>query len=538
MKTEPVKNHDKSRLCFFKKLSVLHVIFIILFCATTNYAQVPQHFVSVKDYGAMGDGVANDTTAINAAFNAVNNSGGIYRGLLFPAGFYMVDHLEFDDGHDMQIWFEGAIICGVSTASQPSVITFNRAHNLNIDGHLSVDVQSRLNYACGVEFKATPGVLTGSLSRVNVHNLTCYNAQLALKLNDYNVDSQCSEMSFFGFSSFGCPQVVYIGGSQTGASFIGCNMCSEANSDMLSVPCLVAKLEGGFMTITGGEFLNCCGTNGWGFYLCPSQSSTFSSPYPVVRITGTHIECSSQLAEICNPRGISSPYSNGMAQFSVTGSGGYVSTAASAIDFVAVTDPTFAGTIQFADCMFYSDITSGDRTAYNITAQPLTRVEIDKTSFGKCFKHWLGGVNGGILRHDNQQIIYADNLNSQAVPANSTVTLKYSVKAVSGLYEHYQSAYNATTGVFTYPAGGLETVHLEAVANVTSGTPVGSIAIYKDGVIDTVGTISGKTLSVQSTYCGGVPAGTTLEVEVQNTSSTAFSFSISPRDKLAIYASN
>jgi hypothetical protein len=43
-------------------------------------------YVSVKDFGAVGDGVANDTVAIQTAMNAVENGGELY----FPAGTYRI----------------------------------------------------------------------------------------------------------------------------------------------------------------------------------------------------------------------------------------------------------------------------------------------------------------------------------------------------------------------------------------------------------------------------------------------------------------
>lgn len=46
-----------------------------------------REFVSVKDFGAKGDGVADDTAAINAALNAVNAMGAV--SLYFPAGTYL-----------------------------------------------------------------------------------------------------------------------------------------------------------------------------------------------------------------------------------------------------------------------------------------------------------------------------------------------------------------------------------------------------------------------------------------------------------------
>ena len=48
-------------------------------------------FVSVKDFGAVGDGVTDDTAAIQAAFNALNSIGG--GVLIFPFGTYLVSGL-------------------------------------------------------------------------------------------------------------------------------------------------------------------------------------------------------------------------------------------------------------------------------------------------------------------------------------------------------------------------------------------------------------------------------------------------------------
>lgn len=46
-------------------------------------------FINVKDYGAVGNGVANDTAAITAAINAANAAGG--GVVFFPAGTYMTN---------------------------------------------------------------------------------------------------------------------------------------------------------------------------------------------------------------------------------------------------------------------------------------------------------------------------------------------------------------------------------------------------------------------------------------------------------------
>jgi len=48
-----------------------------------------REFVSVKDFGALGDGTTNDTTTIQAAFTAVRVAGG--GSVYFPPGTYIID---------------------------------------------------------------------------------------------------------------------------------------------------------------------------------------------------------------------------------------------------------------------------------------------------------------------------------------------------------------------------------------------------------------------------------------------------------------
>lgn len=68
---------------------------------------LPVHFVSVKDYGAKGDGVSNDTTAIQAALNALKNTGGT---IFFPVGTYKVNTAILFYSNQT-LWFEsGAVL--------------------------------------------------------------------------------------------------------------------------------------------------------------------------------------------------------------------------------------------------------------------------------------------------------------------------------------------------------------------------------------------------------------------------------------------
>jgi hypothetical protein len=62
----------------------------------TSVASKLREFVSVKDFGAVGDGVVDDTVAVAAAVAFINTNGG---GLYFPLGQYLVDAGTIDITH-------------------------------------------------------------------------------------------------------------------------------------------------------------------------------------------------------------------------------------------------------------------------------------------------------------------------------------------------------------------------------------------------------------------------------------------------------
>lgn len=94
--------------------------------ATTVQAKLRQT-VSVKDFGAVGDGIADDTTAIQAA----NNSGA--SGIVFPYGTYKATQLTMTVNWDME---EGAEMLFSGTIGQTLVTCSgsNLRGNLNLSG--------------------------------------------------------------------------------------------------------------------------------------------------------------------------------------------------------------------------------------------------------------------------------------------------------------------------------------------------------------------------------------------------------------------
>ena len=113
-----------------------------------NVAQKLQESVSVKDFGAVGDGVTDDTAAIQAAIDALT-SGTIY----FPSGTYAMQSSVALDSNITLLGNEGATL--KATASMSEMVTATDKTNIavkNIKFDANNNVSAYCLYIIGSEF--------------------------------------------------------------------------------------------------------------------------------------------------------------------------------------------------------------------------------------------------------------------------------------------------------------------------------------------------------------------------------------------------
>lgn len=119
--------------------------------------------VSVKDFGARGDGVTDDTAAIMAAFNFVKAGN---RGrLLFPPGRYAVTSMVWTGGapgSGIDIEFQRATLVGVADAPVAALLTLHnfrqaviRGIELETDGYQATGAHE--NYGCALRLTSDNG---------------------------------------------------------------------------------------------------------------------------------------------------------------------------------------------------------------------------------------------------------------------------------------------------------------------------------------------------------------------------------------------
>lgn len=109
-------------------------------------------FISVKDFGAKGDGVTDDTTAIQNAIDYIAQTGTSENrsGLLFPLGQYCVTTITFPQPATYNVIFQGAQLVGIATTPTDAIVTWQ------MEGctFYSVDVNMNFNtnYTCGIRW--------------------------------------------------------------------------------------------------------------------------------------------------------------------------------------------------------------------------------------------------------------------------------------------------------------------------------------------------------------------------------------------------
>jgi hypothetical protein len=172
-----------------------------------------QESVSVKDFGAVGNGVTDDTVAVQAAFTACAASG---QGLYFPAGTYNAASALTMGSHDLNM--EGTLQYTGSAAITFLKINANeknitvRVRNASFENPTSwsnealvgvlvygdrntINLQSVFGFAVGAQFGVL-GAFSGNIVNCN----TLYHNKIGLDLKNTDVFSYVNQNTFIGGS--------------------------------------------------------------------------------------------------------------------------------------------------------------------------------------------------------------------------------------------------------------------------------------------------------------------------------------------------
>ncbi len=479
--------------------------------ATQPYQDKPRESINVLDFGAYNDGshLVETTAAVQRAVDY-----GISHGtqVTFPRGSYLVTTILIKDAcYNFTVHSENAQFCAGATSAQNGIFDIVNCIDFHMTGSYHLNVGDNPNYAAGLSIRAQTGT-SHATTRINIYNVTVRNAKIGISVGTHNVDYQCSEINFFGANFFKCPVAVYNGGSQTGASYNGCNITAEPNAAFPGVPEHAILMDGGFVTVAGGEITlsNTPTTQTVSFH--PAGSTTYKNPYGILRVSGTHIESVSQLVCVSNPRKLAVPASHS-SNITITTAGGWCG--ANAGDFIAVSDSSYEGYLEVTSCNFYSEAA---RPGYNISsASPLARIKVDKGSFNRNFGNWFGAVAGGKILHDMQPVVNATGL-SVTLGSGESI-LKFLNNVTTDELARYGGRYSPATGLFTVPSGGF--ARLEVKVSIAGSAAVGdSIYIKKNGAIVWFGNYQ-KNGTINGTLWN-LAAGDTIGVYVNQTAQNTF----------------
>lgn len=137
-----------------------------------------QRFVDVKDFGAVGNGIADDTAAVQAAFNSFGASGGI---CFFPPGSYKVTSTLTCTNPVLLLGYGSGEISGTSTTPASKIVWAGGASDvLHYGGFGSTFVGGGIQYlAIDGASLATACLVTKDCQRSNFKQLMLSNATIS-----------------------------------------------------------------------------------------------------------------------------------------------------------------------------------------------------------------------------------------------------------------------------------------------------------------------------------------------------------------------
>jgi hypothetical protein len=471
--------------------------------------------IHVKDFGAIGNGSTDDTTAIQNAINyAITNS---YE-LEITNGTYLVTTILIQNANGLIIHGGGSLIGVASGGSYSAVLEIKNTVDLTITGRLAVSASLNTGYAAGIKVWQSRA---GASSYHFYENIEISSAQVAWQFGDLSqVDVVLSEITVKGGFTYACPIAVKAIGSETVINFVGTILQSSYGSgtgSWLSLPSAIIYTIGAYVGVTSGEMLLVNAANYVGVKVEPIASLISGNIYGNVYIQGVEFECASQYVVIDNPAALT-PIAAVSAETAVRfiGCNGYHSGNFAPL---VVVNADYNGSIVFNSNNFYA---GPIRTIENIDAassgNTTCNIYCDAQSFGYNFIQGLDGQAGGICHFDYRQIFEATNTNGQTLTANTPTILAYQSNVYNQDTNRYLANYNFSTGQFTIPPGGLKNVTIVASVQTSVKTSAAfDLAAYVNNTYtQAAATIQGGTYNSgwqRATFAlGDLVGGTLIDV--------------------------
>ena len=341
-------------------------------------------------FGAIGDGITDDTQAIQKALNCCED-GGFSAGtgnVVLLRNSYLVDSLTVNSSF-VTIDSENAWLIAKDTGSYPYLLKFTRNFG-RIVGTLFIEGNYNLDYECMIQINARHFI---------AHNVTIWRASLGWLFGNRSwatsgipgdAEKGDSEIEIIGGATVHCLRGVEAVGANTIVTFSNALIYSypwtlpeedPRKAAWESADSTLVRCIGSLVYFTGGGLANFSSK----IPLIEVQPIRCTKPqyfsnYGGVYIANAHIE-SGNLFATANPNQIPTQDSKGnpvvqeMKSLILTSCGGYLT----GNNVLINTDPMFTGGIVVKNCNFYGI----NRTAAVASiANPLAFVDIDMNSFG------------------------------------------------------------------------------------------------------------------------------------------------------------
>jgi hypothetical protein len=489
--------------------------------------------VSVKDFGAVGNGVTDDTAAFAAWITRAKQIG---NGVI-PPGTYRVSQIVIDGANGLSIDWNGLVV-GLTTGSYDAILTIKNSSDVTITGRPALSGQYNAGYTCAVAIYTDNAT---QATNINLCQFAITATRLAYRIGRASeTDALVSEISIFGGFTYGCPSVVEAYGVNTFASFTGCNLMSNSlggNAAWQALPQYTIRGFGANLFIVGGEVQHNQTTANATLCIEPITNVTYGNKWASIVVSDSAIESASRLGLAQNTLGVASPAA-ATGNLIIKGCRGYHS--GNLFVFVDL-GSGFTGKVMIGSgCDFYAGTA---RTFANVSAASACHIYVDDDAFGTNFVQGLQGITGGIAHFSQRQILSVNNTNNQALNAGSTMTtLLFQTVTATNDTLRFNSSYATGTGLFTVPTGGLRNVIVMGTLRVNTNPQIviavsinGSERFYAPPTVSGSGADNIVTITA---LLGDLSASTTVSIEAKDLSGAGNTCNYGQFERMTISAMN